>query len=158
MRAIIAIDPGKGGGIAIYNGRRKSLDGGIHNKLEVFKMPQTPKDLYESLHTTFQQDTVVYLEKVHAMPRNGSISAFKLGNNLGQLEMAITALGCRLIYVTPQKWMKHFSLTKTNKTETPVQHKNKIKAFAQQRYPNIKVTLAISDALALLEYAKEKEL
>ena len=59
--------------------------------------------------------------------------------------------------VTPQKWQKALQLgTKGHKSTS--QWKNKLKAKAQQLYPKVpKITLAISDALLILEYARITE-
>lgn len=58
--------------------------------------------------------------------------------------------------VTPQKWQKALQLgTKGNKSNT--EWKNKLKARAQQLFPNVPMTLAVADALLILEYSKITE-
>ena len=148
MKTLIAIDPGQSGGIAIQ-------EAGVS---QAHKMPDTITDIRDGLLNVleFQDDVVVYLEDVHSMPGQGVASSFKFGRGFGNLEAIAICLGYKLIYVRPQVWQKALGLL-TKKGDSKTQHKNKIKAFAQQRYPHIKVTLATADALAILEYAKLQE-
>ena len=156
MKTLIAIDPGMNGGIVSTRWEASALP-----------MPKTLHDIDEEFSSHSERDieirkeggeatTTVYLENVHSMPGQGVASSFKFGRGFGQLEGLCAAYGFRVIYVSPQKWQKGLGLL-TNKGESKTQHKNKIKAFAQQRYPHIKVTLATADALAILEYAKLQE-
>ena len=148
MKTIIAIDPGMNGGIAIQ-------EAGVS---QAYKMPDTITDIRDGFLNAleFQDDVTVYLEDVHTMKGQGIVSSGKFMRHQGCLETAAICLGYKLIYVRPQVWQKALGLL-TKKGDSKTQHKNKIKAFAQQRYPHIKVTLATADALAILEYAKEKE-
>ena len=58
--------------------------------------------------------------------------------------------------VTPQKWQKELQLgNRGNKSTT--EWKNKLKAKAEQLFPYMKITLAVSDSLLILQYAKMKE-
>lgn len=156
MKTIIAIDPGQSGGIA-QEINYDMNDSMIHT-LNVNPMPQTVKDIYRNLwlDPPSNHGVTVYIEDVHSMPGQGVASSFKFGRGFGNLEALVIALRYKLIYVRPQVWQKALGLL-SKKGESKTQHKNRIKAFAQQRYPDIKVTLATADALAILEYAKEKE-
>ena len=167
MRTLVAIDPGQNGGIAmIYVDKDYSVNNnaieGIHWKqyVSAINMPDTVKDIIDILTNAkrfnIPGDYIIYLEEVHSMPGQGVASSFKFGRGFGNLEAIAICLGYRLIYVRPQVWQKALGLL-TKKDETKTEHKNRIKAFAQQRYPDVKVTLATADALAILEYAKEKE-
>lgn len=148
MDFLIAIDPGKGGGIAMWSKYHKS----------VVKMPATTQDIVEALTILgHEPEVVVYLEKVHSFPGQGVVSTWKFAENYGTLLGIITALGYKLVHVQPQKWQGYYNLKRKSKDESNTIHKNRIKQFAQERYPDIKITLATSDALAILEYAKEME-
>lgn len=47
---------------------------------------------------------VVYLERVHAMPKNGSISAFSLGQTYGSLLAVMSLLKIPVHLVAPSTW------------------------------------------------------
>jgi len=148
-KKIIAIDPGKNGGIAIF-----SLE---NNKLiEVIKMPDTAQDLLYFL-TVYQRNSICYLEKVGGLPGMGGSSMFNFGKGFGHLEMVLLCRKIPTVEVTPQKWQKVLQLgTKGKKSSTD--WKNKLKFKAQQLYPSVaKITLATSDALLILEYARITE-
>lgn len=147
---IIAIDPGKNGGIAVFSIDRNML-------IEVVKMPETPMDILTFL-SLFQKNSVCYIEKVGGITgQGGASSMFNFGKGFGHLEMALLCRKIPTTEVTPQKWQKALQLgTKGNKSNT--EWKNKLKAKAQQLYPSMsKITLAISDALLILEYARLTE-
>jgi crossover junction endodeoxyribonuclease RuvC len=96
------------------------------------------------------------IEKVHSMPKQGVASSFKFGRGYGGLRMALIAAGIPFEEVTPQAWQKALAIPKRSKTETPVQWKNRLKALAQQLYPDIKVTLKLADALLIATYCQRK--
>lgn len=149
---IIGIDPGANGAICSCS------DTGA---LQIRKMPETPKDIY--LYLLSLADTcercVCYLEDVgHGLPNQSSSATAKFARHNGHLEMALIALGVRTIKVTPQKWQKHYSNTIGKSTGVPKNEwKNKLKALAQDLFPDEKVTLGNADALLIMEYAKANE-
>ena len=51
--------------------------------------------------------TLVLIEQVHAMPKNGSIASFKLGQAYGAARAAVEAADVPTHLVTPQAWKKH---------------------------------------------------
>lgn len=147
---VIGIDPGENGGIAIidYNG----------SLVEAVKMPQTPADILNYLKDfDFDSEVVCYMESVgYGMPRQSSKATATFARHNGHLEMALLACAIPTVMVTPARWQKHFNLG-AKKGEGKTSHKNRIKAFAQTRFANIKVTLATADALAIASYGYEKE-
>lgn len=147
---LIAIDPGANGGIAIYSVSSRKI-------IEVVKMPATPSDLLEYL-ARFKDNSVCYLERVQGLPGMGGAAMFSFGRGFGWIEMALICLKIKTVEVTPQKWQKALQLgVRGDKTAT--QWKNKLKVRAQQLFPEVRITLAVSDALLILEYARlcEKE-
>lgn len=50
--------------------------------------------------------SMVFVEKVHSMPKQGVASSFKFGWGCGALEGVLTALGYPYQLVTPQRWKK----------------------------------------------------
>lgn len=147
----IGIDPGQSGGISfIYP------DGDMIAN----KMPQTEKDISDLFGIIIdsslygQGGLFAIIEKVHSMPGQGVASSFKFGRNYGFLRGCLISLGIPFDEVTPQKWMKHFSMKKA-KTETKTQWKNRLKGKAQQLYPSLKPTLATADSILISRYCME---
>ena len=144
-RVFIGIDPGIKGGIAfIYN-----------DTYYVKATPGTVAGMADELITLKQMgpNLAMYcaIELVHSFPGQGVASTFKFGMNYGQWLGILATLKIPYIEVTPHKWMKHYgSLPKERKDR-----KNRLKHLAQQRFPDIKITLATADAVLLCNYLKE---
>jgi hypothetical protein len=148
-KELIAIDPGKSGGIAwrMAYGTR------------AVPMPATETDISGKLKEIYyhlDKPTVV-IEEVGGYigrPQPGS-AMFTFGRNFGFILGVLTCLGARIVLVRPQKWQGFLSLGKSEGDRT--KWKNKLKAKAQNLYPNIQVTLATADALLILEYGIKTE-
>lgn len=143
---IIGIDAGLHGGIAILEGDKL---------IEVTKMPETPKDIH--LFLSKYHDGVAYLEELGGMPKMGGVPMFRMGRNFGQIEMSLLAEGIRTIKVKPQKWEKFYSLGTKKKAGGYTAWKRILKAKAQELFPDVKVTLANSDALLIAWYGYKNE-
>jgi hypothetical protein len=142
---IIGIDPGTNGGIAWITDGKPCVE----------KMPDTLQDLWELLENiaiNAQLDNLkihAYLEQVHSSPQMGVKSAFTFGNGFGHLEMALTAAGIPFTRVRPQVWQKELGcMTKGDKNVT--------RKRAQELFPTIKCTHAVSDALLLAKYGTKQ--
>ena len=112
----IGIDPGLSGAIGVLR------DG---NYVTVLDMPIVakgsgsvknevdPAGLATLLrqHVPADEAVAVALERVNAMPGQGSSSIFSLGDSFGCARAVVAACRFELIYVTPVKWKKHFSLS-----------------------------------------------
>jgi hypothetical protein len=145
----IGIDPGKGGGIVVLVG-----EGEVHYS----KMPQTEADIVEYLTNQAWRDntnTKAVIEKVHSMPGQGVKSMFTFGQNYGTLRGILAAIKIPFDEVTPRHWQKALNIPPRKKTETPTQWKNRLKQKAQQLFPELTVTLAVSDALLIAHYCKQ---
>ncbi|MBR1449543.1 MAG: hypothetical protein IJ588_12460 [Prevotella sp.] len=150
MRKIIGIDPGSAGGIAVVD------DSG--RVVEVAKMPDTPQDILAFLEGYAHGSSVAYLENVgHGMPGQSSKATATFARHCGHLEMALLALRIPTNTVTPQKWEKSYQLGKSSDYGKSA-WKNRLKAKAQQLFPDIKVTLANADALLIAEYGRKQEI
>jgi len=145
----IGIDPGKSGGIAI-----------ITNEFaEAVKMPETERDLYEKILSTtmFLEDNksiFCILEKVHSMPGQGVVSVCTFCGNNASIRMALIASKIPFETVTPHTWQKYLGIVKRGKDESKTKFKNRLKAKAQELFPELKITLAIADALLIAEYCR----
>lgn len=156
IRIVIGIDPGKNGGIAWFD-----VEGGYH----AVKMPPTERDLWElvsGLENYCHEGTpevTAYVERVGGQkPGVCNVTAIsKLQYNYGQCRMAVLAAGYRLEDPTPRTWQKAFGLIRTDKNESDIDKKNRHKAKAQELFPTLKITHAISDALLIAEYGRRMQ-
>jgi len=142
---ILAIDPGALGGLAWND------DGGTH----AIPMPETDGDLVDFLRAVRIGVDTAWVEEVggfigHAQP---GAAMFKFGFGAGVIRGALMAFGYRVELVRPQKWQKHFSLGAKRDCRTNTEWKNKLKAEAQRKFPDLTVTLKTADALLILDYA-----
>lgn len=143
MKTYIGIDPGGSGGIATINSDGKLI--------QVVKMPDTPLDILNYIRGYDPDNIICCIERVHGMPGMGGASMFKFGKNFGYLTMALLANNIQTYDPTPQKWMKAFQLVR-GKTESKTEWKNRLKAMAQQMYPQAKITLSTADAILIAAY------
>ncbi len=116
---IIGIDPGLSGGIAILNNDKIK---------EVFDMPVMAEgkknkrqlnsaQLVNLLKKNIDSDdeTVIVVEQVNAMPGQGVTSMFNFGQTFGAIKGICAALGLPIHFVRPAKWKKHFELINSSK-------------------------------------------
>ena len=146
----LGIDPGLGGGLALL----------LPTRPYVTPMPKTDHDLNAWIleMNCFRSDTVkvfALIERVHAMPKNGSISAFKLGQSYGALRALLAAFEIPYTEVSPSVWKRHHGLIAEPGTSDS-KKKQMSRAKAQQLFPNLKITNAIADALLIAEYGRSR--
>ena len=116
---IIGIDPGLSGAIAILENK---------NVLNLFEMPVMTegKKNKRQLNSAFlvnlikenitnEEDTVVVVEQVNAMPGQGVTSMFNFGQTFGAIKGICAALELPIFFVRPSKWKKHFDLINSSK-------------------------------------------
>lgn len=155
---IVAIDPGAQGGIVYDYG----------NAVHAVKMMKDPGEIYAFLKGLVliidgYESVVCYVEKVGGyMPGNSGPAAVKFARHCGHIEAFLLALKIKTHYIAPVVWMNYF----VGKIGYPggmpgckrkTLRKNIIKAKAQELYPDVKITLAIADALGILSYGCMKE-
>jgi crossover junction endodeoxyribonuclease RuvC len=119
---VIGVDPGLSGGIAILKPNKELYD--------IYDIPQCPKSanknwvdankLHSILYNLKQEttDIIAIIEQVHSMPGQGVASMFTFGEGLGCIRGVLVANGIPIEWVSPQKWKKHFNLTKEKKVAT----------------------------------------
>ncbi len=120
-------------------------------------MPATEKDMAELFCEIAKGGYVTALiEKVWGRPGMGGTTMFSFGSSYGSVRMAMICNGIAFDEVLPKTWQQSFGIPSKKKTETSVQHKNKLKAKAQQLFPNEKITLKNADAILICEYLRRK--
>lgn len=151
MQTIIAIDPGKDGGIALRSPESTAC----------YPMPNTQGDILNALREIRAESNniVCYLEHVsgYAGKAQPGSAMFRFGEHFGFIKGVVQALGIRLVLVRPQVWQKGFGLGTASACASKTQWKNKLKSEAQRRYPQLDVTLKTADALLILDYAIAEE-
>ena len=83
-------------------------------------------------------ETLVILEKVHSMPKQGVVSVGTFMKHVGHVEMALLALEIPFKEVTPQTWMKHYNLKK-DKEESKPEWKRRLREKLQRIMPEFPV-------------------
>jgi hypothetical protein len=157
MKTIIAVDPGLSGGIVIGTTDKDA-------PFAVTPMPDTEADVVEILRESVNSSEAVDMPTlvVEKLPlfvsvpggRVSGASMAKLHRNAGILTGAAMALCIRVVEVDPHSWQKHFRLGTKKSAGGYTAWKNVLKGEAQKRFPTVKVTHAISDALLIWEFAK----
>lgn len=115
MMAIIGIDPGLTGAIAVLRGQELQevfdipvvpVRWGVKSRMEI-----SPASLFAALAGIHDVQAVV-LEEVSASPQMGATSAFRFGQGYGCVQGVVAACGYRLEMVRPAMWKKAMSLSR----------------------------------------------
>tara|TARA_Y100000310_G_scaffold321623_1_gene379543 strand:+ start:72 stop:563 length:492 start_codon:yes stop_codon:yes gene_type:complete len=153
-KIIIGIDPGSGGGIAVFSGKQLLNSTGCPDTVQ--KMSDYLRSLINSLELEGIpiSKIIVYIEKVHAFPTDARNSAFKFGRNFGMWLGICSTLKLTTIKVPPQTWMKHFNVPKMDKPN----RKKYLKNIARTSFPKEKITLKTCDAILIAKYGYAQQL
>lgn len=151
---IIGIDPGKGGGIAVWDANWLEV--------EVFKMPENVRamNVLFSEFKAMDGKAFVILEKVQLqqgdLNNTGRMYRLqKMFTNYDQLKTVLSIVGLPYIEVKPNEWQKYLRLAK--KGEDYTDRKRRLKKAAGNLYRTTKVTLWNADALLLMEFGRRKK-
>ena len=116
---IIGIDPGLSGGIAVLENLKvlniydmPVMSEGKKNKRQL-NSAQLVTLIKENIKTN--EETVVVVEQVNAMPGQGVTSMFNFGQSYGILKGICSAMQLPMYFVRPAKWKKYFNLINSEK-------------------------------------------
>lgn len=141
---IIGIDPGKSGAITCL----QLWNTGEVGDVQFIRLDQTEHDIADQLYDcVFDYKCFAYIEKVHAMPKQGVSSTFKFGRSYGFLIGLLTAMRIPYDMVTPRKWQAAMGCLSGG-------DKNITKARAQQLFPAEKIIHANADSILIAEYGR----
>ena len=157
---IIGIDPGLNGAIAVLK-NNKVLDifdvpvmpEGKKNKRQL-NSAQLAKLLKDIIHEN--DDVMVVVENVSAMPGQGVTSMFNFGQSFGLIKGVCAALSLPIFFVRPSKWKKHFELINSSKDSS--------RTKVIEMYPSLSSQLAKkkdvnkSDAILIARFYTETRL
>lgn len=121
---IIGVDPGITGAICLLDGPDIiTLVDMPARKIVVGKKNRNTIDLIELEKIVRKLEApTAYVEKVQSFPQNGGVANFNFGMAYGQILGALAMLGCRIEYVTPQKWKKALGVTSDKQTSINAFH------------------------------------
>ena len=148
----VGIDPGVNGAIVGIWGQ---------DILTCLKMPKTEYDILDcidELGINDEESPIARLEWIHPSIygiSKGDMS--KLYGNYMQLRMALAASRLRWETTRAQDWQQALGIARRRKTENTTRWKNRLKARAQQLFPQEKVTLWNCDALLIATYCQRFE-
>lgn len=148
MRVYAGIDPGKKGAMSLLfeDGTTQSVP--------------FDRDAYRVRLTWLTEngyDIFCVLERVSAMPGQGTVSMFSFGENYGWIQGVLETLRIPYELVTPQKWKKAFSVTSDKNTSISV---------AKRLFPNAQLLRTprsrkdddnTAESLLLAEYARRTD-
>ena len=151
----IGIDPGATGGVCV-------IDGGTVRAVP-FRSDETT--MCDALRVVGESDVVV-MEKVGGYVGGGPMcpvckqqrnrspgsSMFSFGRSVGVLVGVLTVMRVSFSEVEPQKWQAGLGMRKP-RGMSQQDWKRQLKQYAQEAYPDVKVTLAVADAILLARYA-----
>ena len=116
---IIGIDPGLSGAIAILEDKKvfsiidmPVMAEGKKNKRQL-NSAQLVNIIKENVKK--EDETVVVVEQVNAMPGQGVTSMFNFGQTFGAIKGVCAALNLPIFFVRPSKWKKYFELINSSK-------------------------------------------
>ena len=151
---ILGIDPGLSGAIAILEKKKV---------LSLFDMPvmaegkKNKKQLNSAQlvniireNSIGEEEIVVVVEQVNAMPGQGVTSMFNFGQTFGAIKGVCAALNLPIFFVRPSKWKKYFELINSSKDSS--------RTKVIEMYPSLSSQLAKkkdvnkSDAILIARY------
>ena len=116
---IIGIDPGLSGAIAVMHDKKvinlydmPVMAEGKKNKRQL-NSSQLVNIIKENINE--DEDAIVVVEQVNAMPGQGVTSMFNFGQTFGAIKGVCAALKLPIFFVRPSKWKKHFELINSSK-------------------------------------------
>lgn len=142
----IGLDPGAKGAYAFLHGNIL-IDCGDFDKTVIVSVLSAISHMPEK--------AICCIEKVHAMPKQGSVSMFSFGENYGWLKGVLDAYHIPFQEIPPQTWKKEFGL-----------NSDKVKSIevARQLFPEAELIPpncrkphdGIAEALLMATYAQRK--
>ena len=115
MTVCVGIDPGLSGAVGVLNNGEFVRVEDIPTVLKgsgVVKNEVDPYGLYKMIRYLTQgyEEAEIALERVSAMPGQGSSSVFSFGDTYGCCRSAATISGHPVFLVPPATWKKHFKI------------------------------------------------
>lgn len=158
ISAVIGIDPGSNGGIAVFIPGRPVKT--VHN-------PKDVRDIMDFLkYYNENYKPIVFLEKLNIRPDDVSVDENgqknmgkvyrieKLMANYEHLKALIEVAGVPYVMVHPLSWQTKLKLRVRGQQEEKTERKRRYVAKAGELYPGVKVTLWNADALLIMHFGR----
>jgi hypothetical protein len=154
VTAILAIDPGKTGGLALL----------LRGRVTAVAMPRSEVGVVQELAGACSAARrasggfEAWIEHVagFAGAAHPGARMFNFGRGYGFICGVLRGLGCVPITVAPQRWQRPLGLGQAKDFLNDRAWKNALKAEAQRRFPHLRVTLKTADALLILDFASRQ--
>lgn len=152
IKSFIGIDPGITGAIASISSQGIQFIDCPIIKISGQTKPN-PTLMASELKRLATHNSIVIIESVHAMPKQGVCSMFSFGMGYGVWLGIIAALNIPVEFVTPQSWKKYYRLGSDKEAS---------RAMALQLFPNESDNLKLkkhhgrAEALLLAEYLRRR--
>jgi len=148
---VVGIDPGLSGGLALITSMGAFVE----------TMPLAGKEIDAAelaIILKGWEPDVVYVERVHSFPKQGSVSTFNFGMGYGTVKTAAIVLGYRLELVAPQAWKKAVLADTLKDKDAAID-------WARRSYPLVRLVQpgcrkahsGVADALAIAEFGRLRE-
>ena len=160
---IIGIDPGIGGAIVILNEngeieRAERTPILIDNGKKQYDIPGMRNLILGPTKKDPVGEALVGIEKVHTLPRDGRVGAFRFGVGYGIWLGLLSGTFTRYVEVTPQRWQGRMLAGLPRGPHTKM---SAVQA-AKSLFPNIpigvKADWGIADAALIAEYTRRQHL
>ena len=139
---ILGIDPGLSGGISVLEDQKvlgifdmPVMAEGKKNKRQL-NSAQLVNIIKEN--TRSDDEVVIIVEQVNAMPGQGVTSMFNFGQTFGAIKGICAAMSLPIFFVRPSKWKKHFELINASKDSS--------RTKVIEMYPHLSNQLTKKDA------------
>lgn len=145
---VIAIDPGKAGGIAVWRPNHATVQ---------IKMPKDLMDLVPFVKSKMAVcNPIVVIEKLNMRPDDTqggkAFGIVKMLQDFTTLKNIMAMLEVPFVLVSPMKWQN--TLNVRVKGEEKKDRKKRYQKFAQQKFPELAVTLWSADALCICLFTR----
>ena len=154
---IIGIDPGINGAISIVENKKilephdtPTMIDGKKNKRQI-NGAQVTNIIKEVLNGN--EEVVVVVEHVNAMPGQGVTSMFNFGQTFGAIKGISATLKIPIFFVRPSKWKKHFELINSSKDASRTKVIEMYPSFAEKL--SKKKDVNKSDAILIARFFSE---
>ena len=153
IKAVIGIDPGKSGGVCLYDGSDLAI---------AFPCPSDDIEMADSISSMINgmeiegipvSRILVAIENVHAFPTDTRSSAFKFRCNYGTWLGICASNKLEVEKIHPRTWMKYYGDYPKGKQE----RKRYFRSLAKDYFPDARVTLKTADAILIAKYRLELE-
>ena len=145
-KAYIGIDPGASGAVAVLTDEDEIV-------FDFSGDFVTASDFIKQVKNQYKVELAA-LEAVHAMPKQGVCSMFKLGTNYGAWQGILIALSIPMLLVSPRTWQKNLLMKEGGQTT-----KEQSLYTARRLFVDVDLSLkkhhCRSDALLIALHAKK---